>query len=591
MKHLIPWLLLVSMPMLYLACGEEEMEPTGASVALELFALESCSATDDADSPVLFKVKVVRKTGNQTEVLADKEFDATSTTLKLTKIPEGSNIELTILGVGPNPAAPPVAYARAKNLTVVHDETTVVATTLARYGSLSCGVDRPKGAPNMMFPTSTILPDGRVLIAGGFTKVSEEAGRFELGQASKRGFIYDPATGIIDQVGSDMNKARGAHSAVYLPKTKLVLLVGGAERMYKEKDNTCFPFYFLKNTAGTVGFEYELFDPAWNNGQGRFLDWTAAEWPDVTHEMNKNARRVFPGVSLNNDGTVLVTGGGSWPSCQTNTETDSDYQIAEIYRPKSDNYTGMFMESYGALTMKGMRTGHSTALLGVKDKRATHIFWGGSEDGPLAELYTEASGQMDGTFGVFTPVEFLDSNSYKKRPYFHTLTPLKDRRFLLVGGTLVKSGDLAIPSSGDAHLVDFQSNNKVGISTVEGLEVGRYFHSAASFDADNVIVIGGFSSTVQGENNLFSNTATDDVRFFNLATGSFQLPSVDTIPMARGGHISAPLPDDCLLMVGGADVVHEGLEFGSDTVPLLVEVYCPSAVCPESLWETTCYQE
>jgi hypothetical protein len=191
---------------------------------------------------------------------------------------------------------------------------------------------------------------------------------------------------------------------------------------------------------------------------------------------------------------------------------------------------------------------------------------------------------MDGTFGVFTPIEFLDSNSYKKRPYFHTVTRLKDRRFLLVGGSLVKSGDLAIPSAGDAFLVDFQSNNKVGISAVEGLAVGRYFHSAATYDADNVIVMGGFSSTVQGENNLFSTTATDDVRFFNLSSSKFSLPSVDGASLARGGHIAAPLPDDCFLMVGGADVVHEGLEFGSNTVPLLVEVYCPSAVCPESLW-------
>jgi len=583
--------MLVSLPMLFSACGEEEMEPTEASVALELFALESCSASGDTGAPVLYKVKVVRRSGSKTEVLADKEFDATSTTLRIPKIPEGTDIELTILGVGPNPEAPPVAFARAKNLTVTQDETAVVDTALASYAGFSCVLDRPSGAPNIMFPTSTTLPDGRVLIAGGFTKIVEESGRFELGQASKQAHIYDPSIGTYDPVGNNMNRARGAHSAIYMPGSKLVLLVGGADMMYMEKDNTCFPFYFLKNTAGTVGFTYELFDPTANNGQGKFLAHDGDEWPDVDNVMNMTARRVLPGVSLNNDGTVLVTGGGSWPSCQTSTETDSDYQVAELYRPKSDNYTGEFMESYGALTMKGMRTGHSAVRLGIKDKRATHIFWGGSEDGPYAELYTEASGQKDGTFGVFTPVEFLDKNSYKKRPYFHTMTPLKDRQFLLVGGSLVKSGDLVIPSAGDAFLMDFQSDNKVGISTVEGLDVGRYFHSAASYDADNVVVMGGFSSTVQGEKNLFAATATDDVRFFNLSSGKFSLPPVDGAPMPRGGHISTPLPDDCLLMVGGAGVVHEDLEFGSNTVPLLVEVYCPSAVCPESLWETTCYQE
>ena len=589
MKRLIPWLLLVSLPLVFSACGEEEMEPTGASVALELFALNSsCSNSEAAENAVLYKVKVVRKTGNKTELLADKEFDGTSTTLKIPRVPEGDDIELTILGVGPNPAAPPVSFARAKNLTVTQDEVTEVKTALARYGDFSCIQEgKPSGAPNMMFPSSTVLPDGRVLVTGGFTKVTEEAGRFEIGLPSNRAYIYDPETADIIQVGNEMNKARAAHAAIYMPSAKLVLLVGGAELMYMEKDSTCFPFYFLKNTAGTVGFTYELFDI----NTDRFLDWEEEEWPDVGHNLNKTARRILPGVSLNNDGTVLVTGGGSWPSCQTSTETDSDYKVAELYRPDAENYDGMFMESYGALTMKAMRTGHSAVRLGIKDKRATHIFWGGTEDGPYAELYTEASGQKDGTFGVFTAVEFLDSNSYKKRPYFHTMTALKDRQFLLVGGSNLKNGDLVVPSAGDAYLVGFQSSNKVKIQSVGGLDLGRYFHSATTFDSDNVIVLGGFPAAVQGENPIFGSTATDDVRFFNLAGGEFKLPSVDGAPLPRGGHTSAPLPDDCLLMVGGADVVHEGLEFGSATVPLLVEVYCPSAVCPETLWETTCYQE
>jgi hypothetical protein len=588
MKGLIPWLLLASLLALVVACGEEEMDPTGASVAVNLYALEgTCSSQANTEAPVLYKVTVVSKAGNGVEVLADKEFDATSTTLKLGKIPEGSDIELTILGVGANPAAAPLYFGRAKNLTVTQDETTNVDLTWARYGDVSCGMKRPSGAPNMLFPTSTTLPDGRVLLAGGFTKVVEETGRFEIGQASSRGYIYDPVVGELTQVGNEMNKARGAHAAIYLPKAKLILLVGGTERMYMEKDNTCFPFYFLKDKAGTVGFTYELFDITTE----KFVKWDAADWPDQGNELNKKARRIFPGVSLNNDGTVLVTGGGTWPSCQTKTESDSDYQIAELYRPKSDNYSGMFMESYGALTMKAMRSGHSAVLLDVKDKRATHIFWGGTEDGPIAELYTEASGQMDGTFGVFTAVEFLDANAYKKRPYFHTMTPLRDRKFLLAGGSLVKNGDLSVPSAGDAHLLDIQSNNNIAVSAVEGLGFGRYFHSAATYDSDNVVVFGGFSSVVQGENTLFADTALEDMRFFNLTDKEFVLPSVDAVPASRAGHIAAPLPDDCLLLLGGVDLVYEGIEFGANTKPLYMEVFCPSAVCPESLWETTCYQE
>jgi hypothetical protein len=462
-----------------------------------------------------------------------------------------------------------------------------VKTPLARFGGFSCDMEKPSGAPNVMFPTTTTLPDGRVLIAGGFSKVIEETGRFEIGQATNRAYIYDPKEATLTQTANEMNKGRGAHSAIYLPKVQKVLLVGGAERMYMEKDNTCFPFYFLKDKAGTVGFTYELFDLK----NEKFLKWDTADWTDEGTELNKKARRIFAGMSLNNDGTVLVTGGGTWPSCQTKTEADSDYQIAELYRPKTDNYSGMFMDSHGALTMKAMRSGHSAVLLELRDKRATHLFWGGTEDGPIAEYYTEASGQVDGTFGVFTPVEFLDASSYKKRPYFHTMTALRDRQFLLVGGSVIKSGDLQVPSAGDGHLVDVKSNNKVGVSTVEGLDYGRYFHSATTFDADNVIIFGGFSSVVQGEDTLFSGTATDDIRFFNLTSSKFTLPGVDDAALPRAGHVAAALPDDCMLLLGGVDTVHEGLEFGPATVPVQLEVYCPSAVCPETLWPTTCYQD
>jgi hypothetical protein len=178
------------------------------------------------------------------------------------------------------------------------------------------------------------------------------------------------------------------------------------------------------------------------------------------------------------------------------------------------------MNSFGALTMKAMRAGHTATLLEVKDKLAYHIFWGGSDEGaPIAEVYKESSGQLDGNFGAFSPVTWLDNDSYKKRPFFHTMTPLKDRQFLLVGGVLNSKGKLKVPSSGDAHLVKVQADLKVGVSSVEGLGEGRYFHSATTYDADHVVVLGGFSSVVQGENTLFASTASADVRFFDRASG------------------------------------------------------------------------
>jgi hypothetical protein len=59
----------------------------------------------------------------------------------------------------------------------------------------------------------------------------------------------------------------------------------------------------------------------------------------------------------------------------------------------------------------------------------------------------------------------------------------------------------------------------------------------------------------------------------------------------RGGHVAAPLSNDCILLLGGVDQVYEGLEFGNKSLALLAEMYCPSTICPEKLWPTGCYVE
>jgi len=596
MRRLAALLFLTPVLLVGVGCATEEAEE-GGEFSLSLQALEtSCGATGTIPAEVAaFRVKVVQNdpTLDKPTVLLDKDFPVTSKVIKLSKVAEGEDIELTILGLEADPAKPPVMFGRARDITVLQDETTKVTASLSGFGKFSC-MTPPNGASNVLFPTLTTLPDGRILMAGGFSKVTEDAGRFEIAMPSDMAFIYDPVSVKFTQVGNQMNKPRGAHAAAYLPKSQLILLVGGSERMYMEKKNDCFPWYFLKDKAGDVGYTYELFDTRTE----KFLQWNGAEWPDKlddepVHTMIKQVRRVFPAVAVNNDGTALVTGGGMWPSCGSKTmETDADYQVAELYRPKSEGYDGGFMNSFGALTMKAMRAGHTATLLEVKDKLAYHIFWGGSDEGaPIAEVYKESSGQLDGNFGAFSPVTWLDNDSYKKRPFFHTMTPLKDRQFLLVGGVLNSKGKLKVPSSGDAHLVKVQADLKVGVSSVEGLGEGRYFHSATTYDADHVVVLGGFSSVVQGENTLFASTASADVRFFDRASGKLSLPSIDATPKMRGGHVAAPLSNDCILLLGGVDQVYEGLEFGNKSLALLAEMYCPSTICPEKLWPTGCYVE
>jgi len=544
----------------------------------------SCSSPEAADKINRYCVKVMDNSMAQAEEAASDEFGVESLILKLCGIPESSDLELTMLGFGSGNQ--PVSFAKATGLVVSKNETTKAFVTRMKYADFSC-VDTPGGAANRMFHTVTPLPDGRVFVAGGFTKTTEESGRFEMGNSSDQGFVFNPDDGTLTQSANLMNKGRGAHAAVYLPKSKLVLLVGGSDRVFMEKDNTCFPWYWLKEKAGDVGLTYELFDPS----SMKFLEWEADNWPDEGHELVMQVRRVFPVAVLNADGTVLVTGGGYWPSCGTSTETDADYRIAELYRPQSENYTGGFMNSYGALTMKGLRAGHTGVLMEVKDKLAYHLFWGGSPDGPLAEIYQESSGQMDGNFGAFKEVTWLDSGSYKKRPYFHTMTPLKDRNFLLVGGVPFSSNKLKVPSAADAYLVKVLGDQKIGVTSVDGLGEGRYFHSTTTYDQNHVVVFGGFSSMLEAEETVFAGGAINDMRFYDLGTEELSLPPIDAQGLPRAAMGTAALSNDCIFMAGGIDQPHLGLEFQNDSVPLVAEVYCPSSICPEGLWDTCCYQE
>jgi hypothetical protein len=184
--------------------------------------------------------------------------------------------------------------------------------------------------------TATMLPDGRVLVAGSYVNSSDPLASAE---------VYDPVTGRWATTGS-MNQGRGGHTATLLPDGTVLVVGGGAEDTLLE--------------GGPRSATAELYDP--DTGQ----------WA-TTGSMTE-ARKGFTATLLP-DGRVLVAGG------------DAGYAAAELYEPTSGRWTATG-------TMAEGRFGHTATLL----PDGTVLVTGGcacSEVPPAsasAEVYQPSSG-------------------------------------------------------------------------------------------------------------------------------------------------------------------------------------------------------
>ncbi len=192
--------------------------------------------------------------------------------------------------------------------------------------------------------TTTVLPDGRILVAGGTASTTT---------ASME--IYDPATGVFSET-SPLTEPREGAVAVALPNGK-VLFVGGNER---------------NGTSSTLA-SAELYDPV--SGQSANITGPGQRRTDAT-------------ATLLADGRVLIAGGFDSGSGGVDGEPGiGNVGIAQIYDPVTGNFstTG---------TMVTSRRDAAAVLL--RDGRV--LFVGGSNfDSGFAatlEIYDPESGQF-----------------------------------------------------------------------------------------------------------------------------------------------------------------------------------------------------
>jgi hypothetical protein len=260
--------------------------------------------------------------------------------------------------------------------------------------------------------TATLLDNGKVLIAGGV------ANSGPLASAE----LYDPATGTFTFTGS-MNVARTQHTATLLNNGKV--LVAGGEN----------------STSGDLA-SAELYDPT----TGTFT---------LTGSMT-DARTKHTATLLNN-GTVLVAGGVNYPN-----NAFTILASTELYNPT----TGTFTPTGSLNTVRYEHT-----LTSLNNGKA--LVAGGFINNGLssAELYDPATGT------------FTFTGSMNIAHYLHTATLLNNGTVLVAGGANVGSGPLA-----SAELYD----PTTGTFTATGsMNVARYSHTATLLTSGAVLVEGG----------------------------------------------------------------------------------------------------
>ena len=190
--------------------------------------------------------------------------------------------------------------------------------------------------------TATLLPNGKVLVTGGFSSSDAQTSGTALSTAE----LYDPSTGAFTLTGS-MATARGGHTATLLSNGK-VLVAGGLIN--------------LSSAAVCVASSAELYDPA----TGTFAP---------TGDMG--AARVEHTATRMPDGKVLLIGG--------NTSSDAlgsfgcQYCRAQESTEFYDPVTGTF--SF-ADRMTAPRSGHTATLL--SDGRV--LVAGGDEAGGRRDM-------------------------------------------------------------------------------------------------------------------------------------------------------------------------------------------------------------
>lgn len=306
--------------------------------------------------------------------------------------------------------------------------------------------------------TATLLPDGRVLVAGGTSSTGCSLSSIE---------IFDPMSNSFSDAGA-MSVGRAGHTAIALSDGR-VLIAGGS---------TC--------AAGTLA-SAELYDPT---------SGTLASTGNMT------TPRLFQTATLLQNGRILIVG-GEYPE-------GSEFSMgsAELYDPSTGTFTATG-------SMQKARVGHSATLL----QNGKVLITGGytpacsgciTVPDNTAELYDPGTGTFAPTGIMPGPIAW------------HTATLLPSGLVLVAGGDFCGAngaGGGSECSEEDGTNQALLYDSATGTFNATGaMAYARIGHSATLLPGGNVLIAGGIGADPVTQDDV----TTFSAELYDPATGLFR---------------------------------------------------------------------
>jgi hypothetical protein len=265
--------------------------------------------------------------------------------------------------------------------------------------------------------TSTLLPDGRVFIAGGYGAGGPAGGTTAVGTAE----IYDPTSGTFTPTGAMMTP-RGGHTAILLSTGKVVMVGGYGVGSYPDLapaelyDPALGTFTAAGPYVGRGGCDFCAPAVLLADGTVLFTGQSPAQIYDpVTNAFRATGMTMSDpsAAALLPSGNVLLAGGESLGRSAS----------AELYDPTTGTFAATGSMAWRRVwhTLTVLPTGLALAAGGETDGCSGNACsFAGTVS--TAELYDPSAGVFRATGNLVTARET------------HTATVLKDGRVLLAGG-------------------------------------------------------------------------------------------------------------------------------------------------------------